>query len=232
MPALLPVHIIAGGLAIGLGAAALIARKGAWLHRKTGLLFVAAMITMGLSGSALALRHGADPNAVGGFMSVYLVSMGLMTVRPPSRGARGLAIGAMVLGFVLGLLNFVLGCVALSRGTLAGVPAPPYFIFALVGLLGSYGDLRVLRGGVSRGAPRLARHLWRMCLALFIAAASFFSIRARVAKVLPEPFLNGYARTLPIVLILGAMLYWLWRIRARTKHGMRWADAQRTRDSM
>lgn len=227
MPALLPVHIAAGGLAIILGATALIAKKGAWLHRKSGLLFVAAMMTMGLSGSALALSHGFDPNAVGGFMSVYLVSTGLMTVRPPARWARECAIGAMGLGCALGLLNLILGFVALSRGTLAGIPAPPYLLFAIVGLSGSYGDLRVLRAGVIRGAPRLARHLWRMCFALFIAAGSFFSIRARVAKVLPEPFLNGYARTLPILLVFVAMFYWLWRVRARTKHGVRLAEAER-----
>ena len=43
------------------------------------------------------------------------------------------------------------------------------------------GDLRVIRMGGLKGPRRLARHLWRMCFALFIAAASFFSIRARVA---------------------------------------------------
>ena len=53
---LLPVHIIAGGLAMVLGAVALVASKGGTLHRKSGLLFVYAMLTMGFSGSILALR--------------------------------------------------------------------------------------------------------------------------------------------------------------------------------
>ena len=30
---------------------------------------------------------------------------------------------------------------------------------------------------IAAGGPRLARHLWRMCFALFIAAGSLFSIR-------------------------------------------------------
>ena len=50
-------------------------------------------------------------------------------------------------------------------------------------------------------------------LALWIAASSFFSIRARVAKILPEPFLSPGMRALPVVLVLLAMLYWLWRVR-------------------
>jgi hypothetical protein len=41
-------------------------------------------------------------------------------------------------------------------------------------LLAAAGDVRMLlRGGVF-GAKRLARHLWRMCFGLFIAAGSFF----------------------------------------------------------
>jgi len=41
-------------------------------------------------------------------------------------------------------------------------------------LLPAAGDVRMLvRGGVL-GAKRIARHLWRMCFGLFIAAGSFF----------------------------------------------------------
>jgi hypothetical protein len=54
-----------------------------------------------------------------------------------------------------------------------------------------------------------------MCFALLIAAGSFFSIRARVAKILPEPFTTPLMRALPIVLVFVAMFYWLWRVRAR-----------------
>jgi hypothetical protein len=81
--------------------------------------------------------------------------------------------------------------------------------------LAAAGDLRVVRFGAPRGGPRLARHLWRMCFALFIAAGSFFSIRERVAKILPEPFTTAPMRMLPIVLVFGAMFHWLWRVRRR-----------------
>jgi hypothetical protein len=66
-----------------------------------------------------------------------------------------------------------------------------------------------------RGRPRLARHLWRMCFALFVAAGSFFSIRERVATILPEPFTTGPMRALPILVVFAAMFYWLWRLRGR-----------------
>jgi hypothetical protein len=54
-----------------------------------------------------------------------------------------------------------------------------------------------------------------MCFALFIAAGSFFSIRERVAKILPEPFTTPMMRVLPIALVFAAMFYWLWRVRTR-----------------
>jgi hypothetical protein len=54
-----------------------------------------------------------------------------------------------------------------------------------------------------------------MCFALFIAAGSFFSVRGRVAKVLPEPFTTPSMRALPVLLIFASMFYWLWRISSR-----------------
>jgi hypothetical protein len=95
---------------------------------------------------------------------------------------------------------------------ISGVPFFMLFFLATITLSGAAGDIRVLRSGPLRGVPRLRRHLWRMCFALFIAAGSFFSIRARVAKILPEPFLGGPMRALPIVLVFLAMFYWLWRV--------------------
>jgi hypothetical protein len=77
------------------------------------------------------------------------------------------------------------------------------------------GGLAMVLGTLALLAPRLARHLWRMCFALFIAAESFFSIRERVAVILPGPFTTGPMRALPIVLLFGAMFYWLGRVRGR-----------------
>jgi len=64
---LLPIHIAAGGLAIVLGAVALSVKKGGTIHRRSGLLFVGAMLVMGFSASILGFRksptdgrHGAD----------------------------------------------------------------------------------------------------------------------------------------------------------------------------
>ena len=217
MQALLPVHVVAGSLAIVLGAVALVAAKGSRVHRKSGILFVFAMLTMGISGSILALRQGFSPNTLGGLTSVYFVTTALTTVRPDSSWTRRLNLGAVVLALSVALVEIGLGVKAFASPhfMLNGVPGPMLFFLASVTLMGSIGDLRVIWSGPLRGRARLKRHLWRMCFALFIAAGSFFSIRARVAKVLPEPFLSAPMRVLPILLVFVAMFYWLWRLRAR-----------------
>ena len=70
MPMLLPIHIAAGGLAIVLGAVALLVKKGGTIHRRSGLLFVCAMLVMGTSGSILGfLKNGpTDGNLFAGFV--------------------------------------------------------------------------------------------------------------------------------------------------------------------
>ena len=117
----------------------------------------------------------------------------------------------------LALLTIVGGVQAFNSpgGFLNGVPFVMHFFLASVMLLAAAGDMRIMRFGVPSGGPRLARHLWRMWFALFIAAGSFFSVRERVAKILPEPFTTAPMRALPILLVFGAMFYWLWRVRGR-----------------
>jgi hypothetical protein len=220
---LLPIHIAAGGLAIVLGAVALSAKKGGTVHRRSGLLFVYAMLVMGASASILGLRKGGptDGNVMAGLLTLYFVGTALTTVRPDSQWSRRFNAVALTCAIGLALGAIANGVKAFNGARLSagGVPFRTIgvvsFVVATVLLLGAAGDLRVLRFGPARGRQRLARHLWRMCFALFIATGSFFSVRGRVAMFLPEPFTTGPMRALPILLLFGAMFYWLWRLRRR-----------------
>ena len=150
-------------------------------------------------------------------MSAYFVVTALTTVRPASAWTRWLNSGALPVAIALSAIEFGLGVKAVEspHGTINGVPFFMLFFLATVTTLAAAGDIRLMRSGALRAAPRLARHLWRMCFALFIAAGSFFSIRARVAKILPEPFTTPTMRALPVALVFVAMFYWLWRVRSR-----------------
>ncbi|HVT39949.1 MAG TPA: hypothetical protein VHE78_12940 [Gemmatimonadaceae bacterium] len=209
------VHIVAGSLALVFGYVALFAAKGAPLHRKSGMWFVYAILTMCFVGALIAAVRGKAPaiNLPAASLTAYLVITGLTTVRPPVTGSRWLSPGLMLVGVAVGVTTLALGFQAVANGgARQGIPAFPFFMFAIVGLLGSAGDLRIIRSGAVRGAPRLARHLWRMCFALYIAAMSFFIGQA---KVIPKPVRIYPLLAIPPLLALMAMAYWLWRVRRR-----------------
>jgi hypothetical protein len=151
-------------------------------------------------------------------MTIYFVATALTTVRPVSAWTRRSTVAALIVAIGLALVDIAGGVKAFNspHGVLNGVPFAMHFFLAAVMILAAAGDARIMSSGVPRGGPRLARHLWRMCFALFIAAGSFFSIRERVAKILPEPFTTAPMRAVPILLVFGAMFYWLWKVRHRT----------------
>ena len=219
---LLPIHIAAGGLAIILGAVALSVKKGGNIHRRSGLLFVYAMLVMAVSASILSLLEGRDAgNLFAGVLTAYLVGTALTTVRPVSSWTRRINAVALTAAVALAAVCALRGVSFLNApGRDAnGVPfrtaAVMSLIVAAMLVTAVVGDVRTMRYGMPRGGPRLARHLWRMCFALLIASGSFFSVRERVAKILPEPFTTGQMRLMPIVLLFGTMFYWLWRLRSR-----------------
>ena len=88
MSTLLPIHVAAGALAMVLGAVALSVTKGGKIHLRGGLLFVYAMLVMGLTASMLG-------NILGGLLPVYFVATALTTVRPPSPWTRRVDVAAL-----------------------------------------------------------------------------------------------------------------------------------------
>jgi len=54
----LPIHVAAGGLALVLGALALLVNKGGTVHRRGGLLFVYVMLVMATTAAILGNALG------------------------------------------------------------------------------------------------------------------------------------------------------------------------------
>src|ERR1044071_2246815 len=107
---LLPIHIAAGGLAMVLGAIALLVKKGGTVHRRSGLLFVYAMLVMGASASILAFRKSpTDGRAPSFLMTAYFVGTALTTVRPVSPWTRRINIAMLTVPVGFALLEIVQG---------------------------------------------------------------------------------------------------------------------------
>jgi uncharacterized membrane protein len=214
------IHVVAGSLAIVSGYVAVFAAKGARLHRRSGVLFVGAMVTMGITGAVMAARRTEYINVLAGSLAAYLVSTALTTVRRPASRSRRLDAGLMLAGVGVGVAGFAIGYRNLAAPVAGSedVPAALPFIFGTIALLSAASDLRMLRPAGVRGPSRLRRHLWRMCAALFIAAASFFLGQA---DEIPEPLRIFPLLAIPAFLPLLLMPYWLWRVRARKPRAVR-----------
>jgi hypothetical protein len=152
---------------------------------------------------------GMSINVVAGLLTFYFVTTALLTVRPRNQRSHRLDAAATAVALTVSVLAFGFGFELASRGR---PEAGASFIFGIVGLLAAAGDIRMIRAGGIEGPRRIARHLWRMCFAMWVAAASFFwGPQGRVPELIRIPALQAIAVLLPI----GVMLYWLWRLRGR-----------------
>jgi hypothetical protein len=211
---LLFLHIAGGMVGLLSGTVAMLYRKGSGGHRLCGDVFVVSMMIMGACGSILALMKHQPDNFFGGLVTFYMVTTGWLTGRNRQQETGLLDWGALVFALMLGGSLLTLS-VLVASGQAArqpGVPIGMYFFLAAITLLAAAGDLRVLaRGGIS-GAPRLARHLWRMCFGLFIATGSFFLGKQ---EFFPAALRKQYLLVPMAVFPLVMLIYWLVRVRAR-----------------
>lgn len=214
MQPILITHIAAGTVALLAGYVALYSTKGKSLHRKSGMLFVYAMLAMCLGGFVIAAiwNRAAAINVQASLLTAYLVVTGLTAVKPLQRGARRLHIGGMLVAAGVAITDSVLAAQAIANGGKRhGIPAFPFILFAVVSVLAFSGDFRLLRARL-QGARRIARHLWRITFALWIATMSFFIGQA---KVIPKSMRVMPLLAVPVVAVLVTMFYWMWRVRGR-----------------
>lgn len=209
----LALHVTAGAVSIAFGAVALWARKGSYLHRRAGHWFLGCMLVMAGLGAGISpfLPHRNWANVSAGVFTCYLVLTSWMTVRRPGGGAGRFERGAFLVALGACLADATLGLQAAGgSGPGDGTPVPAYFVFATLAGLAAVGDLRLVLHRSLTGPQRLTRHLWRMCVAMFIGAASFFLGQQ---QVFPAAWRGSPLLFVPELAILGSLFYWLVRIR-------------------
>ena len=210
---LLAVHSTGGMLALLAGFASMANPKGSSRHRGWGNLFFIGMMTLTTTGvyMALAIRPVMG-NLMGSALPLYLTATAWLTVRrEPGRVGR-LEVAALLWGVTVVVAGITFGRMALDhpRGTLDGFPAPYYFVMAGLALLGCVFDIRMIVAGGVRGVARTTRHLIRMCAALLMLTAAFFSGRARD---FPLAIRESGVLRIPILIVLALFVYWLVRVR-------------------
>lgn len=215
-------HVVGGLVGIVSGFAALAVRKGGSLHRQIGSVFFVSMVIMAGFAAVMAALGIQRLNTIAGLFTLYLVTTAWAAVQRAPRTTGRFEVGAMAAAGLIALAALAIGLQAVTVGVQDGDPssgdAPTiYFVFAALALLGAALDFRTIRAGGLAGRPRLARHLWRMCLALFVAAGSFFFGQA---DEIPAQF-RGPHLMIPPFAALGALAFWMVRVRFPARFVMR-----------
>jgi hypothetical protein len=219
LSALLVFHIAAGGIGLIAGWTALVARKGARLHRRSGTIFFIAMIAMSIAGAIVAVLAPAAPylNLLVASVTVYLVVTSWATVLHKEKEIGLFERVALVVALAAGIAGITFGIEAMmsAKGTKDGIPAAAYLPFGIIGLLSAALDVSVIRRGGVAGAHRIARHLWRMCAALLIGSLAFFV--GQGSKVFPAWFRETNLQVAPLIVVAALLTFWLIRV-----HFTRW----------
>lgn len=200
------VHIAAGAIGLVAGTVALVAAKGQTLHRQAGTVFVAALAVMAITATVLAVLVEHWESVLVGALVLYFVVTAWEAARGNGRAGPDVA---WQIVFAIGLAIFGLmlaGSAGMApSGLLNGYPPELYMIFAGVAGWAAMWDLTFLTFGQLSNRARLARHLWRMCLALAFMAAAFFLGQP---EYFPESLRGSLVLALPPLGALAAMAFW------------------------
>jgi hypothetical protein len=179
-------------------------RKGSRRHGLAGSVFVIAMLSLGSSGAYLGFRKSEMDNVVGGVLTFYLTVTAWLTARRRDGNT-----GTFDWVALLVPLAVAAGLVIIGLGEARRLESPVgSLVGASLAVLLAAGDVRMLVRGLS-GTQRIARHLWRMCFAWFVAAISVFQARQEIfPAILRKTGVLVLLTYLPLIL----MIFWLVRV--------------------
>lgn len=216
---LLYAHIGGGTVGLLSGVAAIAARKGKVIHLMAGKIFLASMFVTYLIGAGVApfLTDGQRPNLVAGILALYLLITAWLTVKQRRNTVK---VRTSYIGLIISLSVVAAGLVFMQMGansptgTIDGSPPQAFILFTLAGSFAAYGELNVIMRKGLIGAARLSRHLWRMCVSMFIASGSLFLGQP---QVFPDAFNHSAAPFVLAFAPLIAMATWLVLVRLKKR---------------
>jgi len=214
--ALVLLHVLSAAIGLLSGYLAAVLRKGSGLHGAAGTIFFGSMLTASAAGAILAgFIHPNSGNVMGSTLTFYLVATAFVAARRREGKPGMFDLGALLFVLAVGAAGATWGFEAANSptGTKDHYPPALFFIFGSIALLFAASDVRMfVRGGVT-GAKRIARHLWRMSLALLFATLSFYP--GQSTRLFPKWLRDTNLLYVPSVLLAGAMLLALVRVSVR-----------------
>ncbi|MFT6308428.1 MAG: hypothetical protein ACI9JP_003717 [Granulosicoccus sp.] len=209
------VHALVGSAVVCSGAMALLLSKGSSKHKLVGRIFVGSMLLMGpivVAGACFAPGSISSLGILFVFFMIYLVVSAWSTIRQCERLLSPFDIAAPVVALCISITGLILGLDALNNPTIVQ-DAPPkegYFFFAALASIAMLFDVNNIRVGGVHGKHRIARHVWRMCCALFFATSTLFTGPGSV--VFPESVRANPVLSIPQFLVVILAVFWIYQL--------------------
>lgn len=213
MSSILLFHICAGAIGLLAGYAVIFIKKGQVSHKYLGRTYVLAMLSLGLTGTYIAVVREVPLSILNGLVLCYLVLSSLNTIWQTPRQVNFLdkLLFAFVFFIILGFVWYGYQTSQAEGGKLGGFGIEAYVVFGSVMIFCCIDDYRNLKRGGSGGNSRLVRHLWRMFFPLFMSTAAFFLGQA---KHLPEVLQRTELLLIPVLFVFFTALFWVVKVRA------------------
>ena len=210
---LLILHIASGLIALLSGLLAMSSRKaGNGRHAQAGDYYYLSMSVMTVSAAILTIWEPDRLTLGAAIWTFYLVHTSRSAALERSGQMDATWRWTLPLGVLATIIFMHGGWVALSEPNeeFQGMPATAFFIFGSGALLAILFDVSLFWRSRLSQRQRIARHLWRMVVAYFLAVTSLFL--GQQDDVFP--FMAGSpVLLLPSILTLAFLIFWIVRVR-------------------
>lgn len=206
------IHILAGTIAILAGFLSIIPRKGSPIHIALGTCYFYSMLIMAGMASFLAAFSTSEPiNVLVGIFTMYLVLTGKFAAANHLGKITRKETATSILGFLLfiGFITLLILAIQNGKPLMDGVYIEAYYFFVLLSSIAVTLDVKVLVNRGVFGKQRVARHLWRMILALFIATTSLVYGQP---QVFPDVIRSSGILNIPVLIIVLSLIFWLIKV--------------------
>ena len=198
MQILLPIHILAGTIALLSAIMAILSEKGKKLHALSGRTYFWSMVVIFLTATAMSIITSNIFLFLIGFFSFYLAFAGIRFARNRKGIATTsdwIAVGLMILS---GVGMWTLAAVLFMNNNSMYIPL---LVFGFGAIVLGYGDFKSHKNKTAIGKERIVRHLVSMIAGTIAVITAVLVVNVKI-----EPVWIWWV--LPTVLIFPVIIWW------------------------
>ena len=198
MQILLPIHILAGTIALLSAIIAVLSEKGKKLHVLSGRTYFWSMVGIFLTATAMSIITSNIFLFLIGFFSFYMAFAGIrfaINRKGIATTSDWIAVGLMILS---GLGMWVLAAIIFMNNDPMSIPL---LIFGFFAIFLGYGDFKTHKNKTAIGKERIGRHLQNMIGGTIAVITAVLVVNVKI-----EPVWIWWV--LPTVLIVPVIIWW------------------------